>query len=48
MAIPVSREEKDFIRLLIRSEKFVPEREPNEWRLEQVLPLFYSFILIVK
>ncbi|KAG8198097.1 hypothetical protein JTE90_020922 [Oedothorax gibbosus] len=35
MSVPISREEKDFIRLLTRSEKYVPEREPNEWRLEQ-------------
>lgn len=36
MPSPLSREEINFIRLLNRCENFVSEREPNEWRLEQV------------
>ncbi|KFM65291.1 Vesicle transport protein USE1, partial [Stegodyphus mimosarum] len=35
MLNPVSRLEKNFVRLLARCENYVPQREPNEWRLEQ-------------
>lgn len=37
MSNPLSREEISFFRLLTRCENFIPQREPNEWRLEQYI-----------